>query len=129
MSYVLDAFEVVAAPGGRLLARVAGRWEEGAPPVTALVVDAGRTVHRAALLPAPPATPPEWRGGFVLPQETIAPRAAYALELEDGTLVDLPTPRVRTPPKRAPQPVAATDLEEQLVAERGRVEDLKQRMG
>src|SRR3954453_23410754 len=117
MSYVLDAFEVVAAPGGGLLARVPGRWEAEASEISALVID-GRTVTRAPLLPGPSGP----THAFALPPDAIVPRAAYALELADGTLVDLPTPRVRTlaHPKSAPAPAPAPDS--------GGVEDLKQRM-
>src|SRR4051812_46778037 len=100
MSYVLDAFEVVAAPGGRLLARVSGRWEAEAAPVVALVIDAGRSVDRAPLLPGPPGP----AHAFALPTEAITPRAAFALELADGTLIDLPAPRVRALARAVPEP-------------------------
>src|SRR4051794_1554535 len=122
MSYVLDAFEVVAAPGGRLLARVTGRWEAEASEISALVID-GRTVTRAPLLPGP--TGPTH--AFALPPDAIVPRAVFALELADGTLIDLPAPRVRplaapVLPTPAPEPTPAAEPES------GRVEDLKQRM-
>src|SRR4051812_37029844 len=94
MSLSLESFEVVAAPRGACLARVAGRWEGRAPAVGALVVDTGRAVVRATALPAPPGENGLWRAAFALAEAPVG-RAVFALELADGTLIDLPRPRVR----------------------------------
>src|SRR3954452_16627355 len=112
--FVLEDFEVVGAPGGTRLARVAGRWDGPSETIETLVVDTGREARHVPPLPGPPPTGAVWRAAFALPAELAqAPRPAYALALASGALLDLPRPRVREirRPAPAPPPVEAPAVE------------------
>ncbi|HEV2785934.1 MAG TPA: hypothetical protein VGV67_06075, partial [Solirubrobacteraceae bacterium] len=125
----VERFERVAAGGGTVLLRLAGRWraesrERMAPPM--LLLDDGRRSRRLAPLPGPDDAsplagpdPPPWRAAFSIPAELLeGRRLAFALETSRG-IVDLPRPeeaaaRTRRPaataePKKPPRPPLSID--------------------
>src|SRR5438874_10615488 len=91
----IEAFELVSAPGGGRLLRLAGHWPGAAPAVTALDVAVPARAVSLAPLPGPPASNGEWRAAWSLPSDIDAETATFSLVLADGARVDLPPPRSR----------------------------------
>src|SRR5947209_16941577 len=117
VEFELEAFEQVQATSSTALLRLSGRWhspsrERLTPPL--LLIDDGRRTHRVAALPgpddvAPLAAPdgPGWRAAFSARLELLAgASAAFALDLGDYSILDLPRPTRRgagAEEARAPQ--------------------------
>src|SRR2546423_1448427 len=91
----IEAFELVSAPGGGRLLRLAGHWPGAAPAVTALDVAAGARAVSLAPLPGPAAANGQWHAAWSLPRDVDAEAAAFSLVLADGARLDLPRPSVR----------------------------------
>src|SRR3954466_15299907 len=81
MKLAVQAFEVIAAPGGARLLRLSGRWSGGAPEVHALRV--GSASERVDLRPLPGSPPAngEWRAAWSLPAGGDPGTAPFALLL------------------------------------------------
>src|SRR3954469_7458215 len=110
----VERFERVVAPGATTLLRLTGRLSsrlDAKHDTLALVVDDGAVAHRVRALPAPGPGVQDTRvsAAFAVPTRLVADgRAAFALMLGGGTLVDLPAPSERT--LRAPQSSAPAAL-------------------
>src|SRR4051812_45519727 len=92
-SFVLESFEHVPAGPGVALARVAGRAEQPVGAV-ALLIDDGRKAHGVAPLSARDGDSGRWAFS-VRARAAADPRTAWALELGEGFVVDLPRPEPR----------------------------------
>jgi chemotaxis protein MotB len=107
-SIELELFEQVVATPGTALLRLAARAPDvdGARAST-LVVDDGRTQHRLRPIPQPPDQSGLLRAAYTAPLQMLVGRVAFALELPDGSVLDLPSPtRSRRGRKRSGGPVA-----------------------
>src|SRR3954453_14826001 len=95
MKLAVQAFEVIAAPGGARLLRLSGRWSGGAPEVHALRV--GSASERVDLRPLPGSPPAngEWRAAWAPPAGVGPGTARFELVLAGGQGVGLPAPRTR----------------------------------
>ena len=120
-SIELEEFEQIEAAPGRALLRVAlrsfGGSEVAGSPT--LVIDAGGRAHRLAPLPAPADPVGLLRAAFSAPVRLLEPGARFSLELSDGSVLDLPTPSVRS--RRAARRAEQTEL-------RGRLRALEERL-
>ncbi len=120
-SIELEAFEQIEAAPGRALLRVVlcsfGSSEVAGSPT--LVIDAGGRAHRLAPLPAPADPVGLLRAAFSAPVRLLEPGARFSLELSDGSVLDLPTPSVRS--RRAARGAEQTEL-------RGRLRALEERL-
>src|SRR4051812_13087323 len=114
----VERFERVVAPGATTLLRLTGRLSSHATVAgLMLVVDDGRTAHRAAPLPGPRALVADGRveAAFAVAAAVLDGRPAFALELADGELLDLPVPAQRA--LRAPALAPADRRVRELEAE------------
>src|SRR2546423_447359 len=84
VNLTIEAFELVSAPGGGRLLRLAGEWPGAAPAVTALDVSAGAHAVSLAPLPGPAASNGRWRAAWALPRDIDAEAATFSLVLADG---------------------------------------------
>ena len=92
--------QVEAAPGTALLRVTArpGRDPDAAPPAL-LIADGGRVPHRVEPLPSPPGPQGILRVAFSAPLDVVRRGSTFALELADGSVVRLPAPSRRRPPR------------------------------
>src|SRR3954469_19917700 len=96
----VERFERVVAPGATTLLRLTGRLSShaivGVDGLT-LVVDDGRCAHRVKPPPGPRALVADGRveAAFAVAAPVLDGRCAFALELPDGGLADLPAPAER----------------------------------
>ena len=123
----LEAFEQIEANPDSTLFRIAARTEAEAARRPLLVLIAGGRRQRFAPLPAPPGAPGILRAGYSVPAALLDKPRTFALQLSDGTLVDLPPPtRGSSRVGGREQPIVV--LEQRLRAERGRREDAEKRI-
>src|SRR4051812_35089298 len=92
LKLTVDVFELVSAPGGGRLLRLAGQWPDAAPAVTALDVSLGAHARSLTPLPGPPATNGTWRAAWALPHDIDTEGSTFSLILADGERVELPPP-------------------------------------
>jgi len=111
----LEGFEQIEATPGTALLRIsaratgggtAGRTTRGGASrgSAKLIVDDGARLHHFTPLPAPPDPPGVLRYAYSVPAAVLGGRAAYALELSDGSTVDLPSPTAKRRIARAAVP-------------------------
>jgi len=91
----VDAFELVNAPGGARLLRLAGRWPGPTPDLAALAVCRDGAEETLPPLPGPPGTNGVWSAAWALPAGVDPRVATFALVLADGARIDLPRPGAR----------------------------------
>jgi hypothetical protein len=108
-SIELEEFEQIDAAPGTALLRVAVRVTSGTASFarSALLVDDGTRIHRLDPLPAPADPHGVLRAAYPAALELVGGRPTFALELSDGSTLDLPTPTRRRARVARPQPSLA----------------------
>jgi hypothetical protein len=89
----VEAFEQIHASSRmallRLIFRLSGR---GKAPISKLLVNNHTSSHRVAPLPSLPAPGGAERAAFAVPYELLEGDRTFSLELDDGVVIDLPSP-------------------------------------
>jgi hypothetical protein len=91
----VEAFEQIRASSRMALLRLifrVGRRSRAQTKIAGLVVNNHTSTHRVAPLPALPAPGGAERVAFAVPYELLQGDRTFAVELESGTVVDLPHP-------------------------------------
>ncbi len=116
--------QVEAAPGTALLRVTArpGRDPSAAPPAL-LIADGGPVPQRVEPLPSPPDPAGMLRVAFSAPLDVVRRGTTFALELVDGSVVRLPAPSRRRPP-RSHDGIAA-EAERRRLADADRLRSLE----
>lgn len=131
-SIELELFEQVDATPGTALLRLAARPSDvDGVRASTLVVDDGRTQHRLTPIPQPADASGLLRAAYAAPLKMLVGRVAFALELPDGSVRDLPSPtRSRQSLNGAPGARGATGTvtaDAAVDAERRRREEAERR--
>jgi len=122
-SIVLENFERIEATPETALLRIAGHVSgHGSLEPPALLIGESRP-RRLVPLPAPPNPPGVLRAAYRAPRTVLEGESAFALELGEGVVVDLPSPRLarlrrEPPPGPTLDEKRVTGLERELQSER-----------
>ena len=123
--FELVEFEQVEAAPGTALLRVTARPGRDTDPSqpALLIADGGPVPHRVEPLPSPPAPAGMLRVAFSAPLDVVRRGTTFALELADGSVVRLPAPSRRRPPRS--QDGIAAEAERRRLADAERLRALE----